>query len=105
LDHGHACAERVRHPASALLEHVGQLVTEQLLALGRLGIVLARREVQVSAVGEGQSADRGRFVTDVDADVGEAGVEEPLHLHTYGLGRRLAPAALIDQVARYRFSR
>jgi len=84
---------------------VGQLVAEELLALGRLGVVLAGREVEVGAVGEGQCADRGGFVTNVDAYVGEAGVEEPLHLHTYGPGRRLAPAALIDQVARYRFSR
>jgi len=45
---------------------VGQLVTEELLAVGRLGIVLARRKVEVGAVGEGQGADRGRFMTDVN---------------------------------------
>jgi len=60
---------------------------QQQLALGRLRIVLARREVKVGAVREGQGADRGRFVTNVDADVGEAGVEKGLHPLLDGTGR------------------
>ena len=74
-----------------------QLVTEKLLAVGRLGVVLAWREVEVRAMGEGQGADRGRLVTDVDADVGEAGVEEGLHLLLEGLGQGLAAAAGLER--------
>jgi len=76
---------------------VGQLVTEELLAVGRLGIVLARRKVEVGAVGEGQGADRGRFMTDVNADVGEVGVEESLHLLLDGFGQGLAAAAGLER--------
>ena len=42
LHHRHARAQRVPYPAGTLLEDVGQLVTEELLPLGRLRIVLAR---------------------------------------------------------------
>ena len=76
---------------------MGQLVTEQLLALGRLGVVLAGGEVEVGAVREGQGADRGGLVADVDADVGEAGVEERLHLLLDRFGQRLAAAAWLER--------
>jgi len=70
---------------------------QQQLALGRLRIVLARREVKVGAVREGQGADRGRFVTNVDADVGEAGVEKGLHPLLDGFGQGLAAAARVER--------
>ena len=57
MHHGHPRSQRVAHPPGALLDDVRQLVAEQLLALGRLGVVLARREVEVGAVSEGQCAD------------------------------------------------
>ena len=52
---------RLQHPAGCdatgtLLKDVGQLVTQQLLAVGRLRIVLARSEVDVGALSEGERA-------------------------------------------------
>jgi hypothetical protein len=86
LYNGHSWSQGVAHAAGTLLKDMGQLVAKQLLPTCGLGVILSRGEVKVGAVGEGKCADRRRFVTDVDADVGEVGLEERLHLLLDWLG-------------------
>ena len=100
LNYRDARAQRVAHAAGSLLNDVGQLVAEELLALGRLRVVLARGEVEVGAVCEGQGADRRSLMPDVNADVGEAGVEERLHLLLDRLRQGLAAAAGLEREIR-----
>lgn len=84
-----------------LLHHVCQFVSEQLLALRGAGVVLARSEIQIRTVREGQRTDGGRLRSYVDADIREAGFEERFHFLKYGLRQRLTtPAAKVREIGR-----
>jgi hypothetical protein len=67
-------------PASRLLDHVSQLMSEQLLTAGRRRAVLAWREVNVAADGEGPRRQGWRDVAAVDAHGAQVGAEHPFHV-------------------------
>ncbi len=93
LHHRESRAERISDPASPLLQDVGQLVSQESLALGDGGVIVSRPEIEVGSVREGQSPDRRHLVPDVHADVGEVRAEEGFHLPLHGLGQALPGAA------------
>jgi hypothetical protein len=76
----------------ALLDHVGELMAQELLALYRSGLVAARGEVDVVAHGEGNRADSRCLGPGVHPDRGEVCPERGLHLGEHGLGKRLTAA-------------
>jgi hypothetical protein len=62
-------AKRIGNPSGTLLHHMLQLMAEEELALGSMGIVLAVSEVDLRTPCEGECADGGGFGADVDADI------------------------------------
>jgi hypothetical protein len=93
LDDGKAGAERVAHPAGALLQDVRQFVAEELLAGGGVRLEAAGGEVDVRADGEGNRADALGLRALVHAHGGEVGVEGLLHLALHRIGKGLAGPA------------
>lgn len=76
--------------SGALLDHVRELVSDQVLAVGAVGIELARREMNVRALGERLRADLRRpIAVGVDPDRAEVGTELRFHLRAQSLGQRL----------------
>ena len=97
LHHRDTSRKGVAHATGALLDDVSQFMAEELLARGRLGVVLAGCEIKVGAVREGEGADRGGLVPDMHAHIGETGVEERLHLLLDRFGQRLPAAAGLER--------
>jgi len=81
------------HATLRLLDHVRELVAEQLQALRAGGIVGARREEQVGAARERARADRLGVRAGVDAHRGEVAAERGLHLRAHAGRQRCASAA------------
>jgi hypothetical protein len=82
-------AAGVRHAPGALLDDVCELMPQDALAGGRVGLILPWREVQVAAPRVGQRADGLRLAAAVvDAHVGEVVAERGLHPGAHGAGER-----------------
>jgi len=80
LDHSDSAAEGVGYPARPLLHHVRQFVAEEKLSLRRVGVVLARREVQLGAPGERDGSNGRCLRPHMHPHIREAGSEGSLHL-------------------------
>jgi hypothetical protein len=93
LDDGEAGAERVADAAGALLQDVGKLVAQELLAGGGVRLEAAGGEVDIRADGEGNRADAFGLRAFVHAHGGEVGAERLLHLALHCVGQRLAGPA------------
>jgi hypothetical protein len=89
LDNGSARLEWIPYQACALLQHVRELVPEQLLSRCRVGIVLAWREENPRAVCERQRANGTGFRSHVDANGREIGAKCRLHSLPHVTGQRL----------------
>ena len=79
---------------------MGQLVAEQLLALGRLGVVLARSEVEVGTVSEGQGANRGGFGPTWTRTSAKLVLKNDSIFFWIGSGKRLTAAAGLEREIR-----
>jgi len=76
--------------AGPLLQHMRQLVAEELLAGGRVRAQLAGGEGDVAALSDGPRAQRGHRGRLGDAHAGEVGIEGALHRAGDGFGQGLA---------------
>lgn len=91
LHDGDARAKWIGNPSGTLLHHMLQLMTEEELAVGSMGTVLAVGEVDLRTPGEGECANGGGFGADVDANICKARAQSALH---FGLNvARQRPAA------------
>jgi hypothetical protein len=64
----------------ALLNHMRELVADQLVPAKAVGPILSRREIEVVARGEGQGADASGLRADMNPDPRKVGSERGLHL-------------------------
>ncbi len=88
VNHRDAAPERIADATFTLLNDVRELVPDELTAALGVRLVLPRREVEIGADGEGESADGRSVGADVDAHVGEIGLEVALHLLSNGRRQR-----------------
>ena len=83
----------------ALLNGVGQFMSQQMLALAGARLILVSGEKHMISVGERPCAEliaqaRG-FRVAMDTDIAEIGSEPWLHIATHVAGERLAAGGLI----------
>ena len=71
---------RQPHASLALLNHMRELVADQLVPSKAVGPILSRRKVEVVARGERQGADASRLRADMNPDLRKIGSERGLHL-------------------------
>jgi hypothetical protein len=89
--------ERILHTSRALLQHMRELVSEELLSPRGVRIVLAGREENVRAVCEGTRPDGTGFGSHVDANGGKIGAECRLHFLPHGVGQPLTDGSPGDR--------
>jgi hypothetical protein len=73
-------------PAAALLYHVDEFVTDEVIACGRAGVILAAREVHIIPLGECQRPHPLGGLSRVHAHVREIRAQRLLHFLPGRLG-------------------
>jgi hypothetical protein len=90
-------SEGIGYPSGALLHDVRELVAKQELAMRRVRVILAGREVQVRAPGKCNCANGRSVRAYVDSHVGEVCVERGFHLGL-NISRKRPSAGLGAQI-------
>ncbi|HEX3995718.1 MAG TPA: hypothetical protein VHX39_31500 [Acetobacteraceae bacterium] len=86
-------AARRPHAPRALLHHMRELMPQQLLALHRIRLKPAGREIHVVAHGEGHRANTLRLGPHMHTHGGKIGPQRCLHLATHRIWQRLSSAS------------